>query len=142
MAPSILSSILPNLKSTKSFSNIFPFGCYAGSESPPSFITGNVRCLADETDEPGALMSTNLEFQECSLMCFTETFLQEHIPDYSISLPGFQTTRMNKDVKGSRKRKGSGIEVLVNNRWCTPGHASDIVSEFLSLLFTKSTTIS
>ncbi|MBN3311637.1 MROH1 protein, partial [Atractosteus spatula] len=54
-------------------------------------------------------------------MCFTETWLQELIPDSNVTIGGFQTVRADRNTE-SGKRKGGGLAVLVNNRWCNPGH--------------------
>ena len=65
----------------------------------PSFIMGDMTFLANTMDELDTLMRTNLEFRQDSLMCFTETWLQEHIPISSDSLSGFQTIRADRDMK-------------------------------------------
>uniref|UniRef100_A0A1A8RXB6 Reverse transcriptase domain-containing protein n=1 Tax=Nothobranchius rachovii TaxID=451742 RepID=A0A1A8RXB6_9TELE len=75
-------------------------------------------------EELQTLSRTQPEYRQCSVMCFTETWLQDHIPDSSVSLPGFLTVRADRDLKRSGKRKGGGVAVLVNNRWCHPGHVS------------------
>ncbi|MBN3317390.1 TSN11 protein, partial [Atractosteus spatula] len=54
-------------------------------------------------------------------MCFTETWLQELILDSNVTIGGFQTVRADRNTE-SGKRKGGGLVVLVNNRWCNPGH--------------------
>lgn len=56
------------------------------------------------------------------VMRFTEIWLQEHIPDSNTTVPGFQTVWVDRDRCLSGKKKGGGIAVLVNNRWCNPGH--------------------
>ncbi|XP_049435499.1 uncharacterized protein LOC125890744 [Epinephelus fuscoguttatus] len=57
-------------------------------------------------------------------MCFTETWLHQDIPDNNVSISGFQTVRADRDCTESGKRKGGGLAVLVNNRWCSPDHIS------------------
>lgn len=47
-----------------------------------------------------------MEYRECSLMCFMETWLHQDIPDDNISISGFQTVRANRDCTGSGKQKG------------------------------------
>ena len=88
----------------------------------PSIIMRNMRSLTNKTDELEALTRTNLELQEYCLKCFTEPWLQEHI-DFSIALPRFQTKRAYREMKRSEKSKGGGNAVLVNKRWCNPGHS-------------------
>ena len=42
--------------------------------------------LANKIDELEALMRKNLKFEQCGLLCFPETWLQEQIPDSKASL--------------------------------------------------------
>ena len=70
------------------------------------------------------LTSTQREYRESSILCFTETWLHEQIPDSNVTVPGFQTVRADRDTTATGKKKGGGLAVLVNNRWCNPGHVS------------------
>lgn len=71
-------------------------------------------------DELTALARSQMEYQECSLMCFKEIWLHQDIPDDKVSIEGYQTVRADRDYTRSGKRKGGGLAVLVNNRWCNP----------------------
>ncbi|KAI4883080.1 hypothetical protein NFI96_000510 [Prochilodus magdalenae] len=76
-------------------------------------------------DELTALAMSQKEYRQCSLMCFSETWLHQDIPDDNVSITGFQgggVVRADRDCTESGKRKGGGLAVLVNNRWCSPGH--------------------
>lgn len=42
-------------------------------------------------DELEALARTQTEYIECSLMCFTETWLHDQIPDSNVTIPGFHS---------------------------------------------------
>ncbi|KAL6473956.1 hypothetical protein MHYP_G00175170 [Metynnis hypsauchen] len=88
----------------------------------PSLIMGNVRSLVNKMDELTVLARSQREYRECSLMCFSETWLHQDIPDDNVSIDGFQTIRADRGCTESGKRKGGGLAVLVNNRWCNPGH--------------------
>ena len=55
-------------------------------------------------------------------MCFTETWLHRDISDQNVSVDGFHTVLSDRDCTESGKRKGGGLAVLVNSRWCKPGH--------------------
>ena len=90
----------------------------------PAVITGNVRSLANKVDELEALIRTQREYRESSIVCLTETWLHEQIPDSNITIPGFQTVRADRDTTATGKKKGGGLAVLVNNRWCHPGHVT------------------
>lgn len=90
----------------------------------PAVITGNVRSLANKVDELEALIRTQREYRESSIVCLTETWLHEQIPDSNVTIPGFQTVRADRDTIATGKKKGGGLAVLVNNRWCHPGHVT------------------
>lgn len=62
-----------------------------------------MRSLANKMDELQTLIGTQPEYRESSLC---------------------QAPRADRDLKRSRKRKGAGLAVLVNNRWCHPGHVT------------------
>lgn len=106
-------------------------GCRAGAKrkakkrkykpSVPAIIMGNVRSLGSKMDELGALVKTQREYRQCSMFCFTETWLHSHIPDHNVTVPGFRTVRADRDVR-SGKKKGGGVALLVNERWCNRGH--------------------
>lgn len=76
----------------------------------PSIVMGNIRSLTNKMDELAALTRHQREFRESSIMLFTETWLTE-------------LTLLRADrTKESGKRKGGGLAVFVNDRWCNPGH--------------------
>ncbi|KAI3371035.1 hypothetical protein L3Q82_023514, partial [Scortum barcoo] len=88
---------------------------------PPSIIMGNVRSLPNKMDELAALTRHQREYRECSLLLFTETWLTALTPDSAAELDGFTLLRADRS-KESGKRKGGGLAVFVNDRWCNPGH--------------------
>ncbi|XP_060947988.1 serine/threonine-protein phosphatase PP1-beta catalytic subunit-like [Limanda limanda] len=90
----------------------------------PSVIMGNVRSLPNNMEELTALTRLQREYRECSLMCFTETWLTELSPDSHVNLDGFQLVRADRKATECGKKKGGGIAVLVNDRWCHPAHTS------------------
>ena len=57
-------------------------------------------------------------------MCLTETWLNNNIPDANIELTGFSHVRADRDPSRSGKRKGGGLVLYINNRWCNPGHVT------------------
>ncbi|XP_033182022.1 uncharacterized protein LOC117152902 [Anabas testudineus] len=67
-------------------------------------------------DELGALTSSQREYRECSIMCFTETWFRNRFRT--------PTAPSAADCRSSGKRRGGGIAVLVSNRWCNPGHVT------------------
>ena len=92
----------------------------------PSLIMDNVRSLAKKMEELTALGKSQREYQECSLMCFMETWLHQDILDNNVSISGFQTVRADWDCTESGKHKGGELAVLVNNRWCNPGRPKQL----------------
>lgn len=109
-------------------------GCCAGSKlkakkrrfkpAVPAIMMGNVNSYHNKCDELLALVKHHRSFRESSLICLTETWLTDIIPDTAVELPGFTLVRADRDVKSSGKNKGGGLALFVNNRWCHPGHIS------------------
>ena len=95
----------------------------------PSILLSNVRSLKNKAEELRALVDTQRDYKECSALCFTETWLYPSVPDSSITPPGFQTFRTDRDCDITGKSVGGGVCVMVNERWCTD---TDIVSSFCS----------
>ncbi|XP_065817350.1 uncharacterized protein [Labrus bergylta] len=107
-------------------------GCRAGVKcrekkrrykpSVPSLIMGNVRSLPNKMEELTALTRLQREYRECSIMQFTETWLNELTPDTLVTLDGFHLVRADRSARESGKKKGGGIAMYVNERWCNSGH--------------------
>lgn len=88
----------------------------------PSVVMGNVRSLANKMDELTMLTRKEKIFRECSVMCFTETWLHKNIPDPVVDLNGFTCVRADRDPGSSEKKRGGGFALYVNNRWCSQSH--------------------
>nr|XP_023652428.1 uncharacterized protein LOC111835896 isoform X1 [Paramormyrops kingsleyae]XP_023652429.1 uncharacterized protein LOC111835896 isoform X1 [Paramormyrops kingsleyae] len=58
---------------------------------------GIVRSLANKMDELTALTRSQRVYQECSLLCFTELWLNQDIPDDNASVKGFHTLPADTD---------------------------------------------
>lgn len=65
---------------------------------------GNVRSLGNKLDELLALTGLHREFQECSIMCFTETWLNESISDSLVALDGFHLLRADRNTETGKKK--------------------------------------
>ncbi|KAK7898229.1 hypothetical protein WMY93_019082 [Mugilogobius chulae] len=92
-----------------------------GSRSPlPGIFLSNVRSLCNKTDELTLLMRRNKDFSTSCVLCFTETWLNEQIPDRALHLEGFQLLRgdRQRDLSGG-KTKGGGVCFYINNAWCS-----------------------
>lgn len=90
----------------------------------PSIIMGNVRSLSNKMDELAALTRLQHEYRVCSLMCFTETWLNVATPDSVVALQGFKLVRADRSFGESGKKKGGGLAVFINEKWCNPAHVS------------------
>ncbi len=53
----------------------------------PSIHLANLRSLPNKTDELLLLTRTNKDFSNSAVLCFTETWLSEAIPDNALHLP-------------------------------------------------------
>ena len=89
--------------------------------SVPSIIMGNVRSLLPKADELAALVRTQRVYRESSVLVFTETWLTGLTEDSLVSLDGFHLVRADRTAD-TGKRRGGGVAVFVNTRWCHPGH--------------------
>ena len=74
----------------------------------PSVVMGNVRSLSAVSSSILLLTRSHTEYRECSLMCFTETWLHRDITDQNLSVDGFHTVRADRDCTVSGKQKGGG----------------------------------
>ena len=84
----------------------------------PSLFLGNARSLPNKVDELTCNIQTRRDYRECSVFCFTETWLSSDIPDSAIQPPGFTVYRADRTAE-SGKRRGGGVCFLVNTRWCS-----------------------
>lgn len=92
--------------------------------SVPAIIVGNLRFLDSKMDELGELIKTRREYHECSLMCFTETWLHAHFPDHSVTMFGSRTCMLDKVVCLSINEKYGQIALL----WMKSGIIPDNVA--------------
>ncbi len=57
------------------------------------------------------------------MFCFTETWLNGNIPDSLLEQAGFTLVRPDRG-KQSGKKRGGGLAVFVNSKWCNSGHVT------------------
>ena len=96
---------------------------------------GNVRSLTIKMDELAGLVRTQRVFCESSMMCFTETWLHKNIPHSNITVDGFQTVWADRSHHESGKRKGGRLAIVINNKWCHPGHVTVKDMSHLCLIY-------
>ncbi|KAK3528689.1 hypothetical protein QTP70_009067 [Hemibagrus guttatus] len=78
----------------------------------------NVRSLCNKMDELTLQMNKNRDFPTSCVLCFTETWLCDVIPDSALQLGGFNLYRADRHTELSGKTKGGGICFYINNSWC------------------------
>ena len=85
----------------------------------PSMIMGNVQSLTNKMDELHACLRLR-DFRNSSIMCFTETWLNEKHHDPN--LDGFSFVRADRDKNVTGKAKGGGVCLYINEGWCHPAN--------------------
>lgn len=83
----------------------------------PSIVFGIVRSLPNKIDELRANIRFLHEYRESCLLCFTETWLHENIPDSAIDIGDYEIIRGDRTSE-SGKSRGGGVCVFVNHKWC------------------------
>ncbi|KAK3561055.1 hypothetical protein QTP86_026387, partial [Hemibagrus guttatus] len=84
----------------------------------PGIFLSNVRSLCNKMDELTLQMNKNRDFPTSCVLCFTETWLCDLIPDSALQLGGFNLYRADRHTELSGKTKGGGICFYINNSWC------------------------
>ncbi len=84
----------------------------------PSIHLANLHSLPNKTDEL-LLSQTNKDFSNSAALCFTETWLNDAIPNSVLHLPNFQLIRADRDAESTGKLRGGGTCFYINERWCT-----------------------
>ncbi len=105
------------------------------SPAIPSLMLSNVRSLENKLDLIQLSRSTQHETRDCCVFVFTETWLNDNIPDSAIQLHGLTCCRADRDSSLSGKTRGGGLCVYINKEWCNNAavlskHCSSLV-EFM-----------
>ncbi|KAK3526918.1 hypothetical protein QTP86_004715 [Hemibagrus guttatus] len=85
----------------------------------PSIHLVNLRSLPNKMDKLLLLSRTNKDFSNSAALCFTESWLNDTIPDNALNLPGFQLFRADWVTESAGKSRGGGTCFYINKRWCT-----------------------
>ncbi len=101
----------------------------------PTLMLSNFRSLENKLDLIQLSRSTQHEARDCCVFVFTETWLNNNIPDSAIQLHGLNCYRANRDSSLSGKTRGGGLCVYINKEWCNNAaviskHCSSLV-EFM-----------
>ncbi|XP_019210931.1 uncharacterized protein LOC109200009 [Oreochromis niloticus] len=70
-------------------------------------------------DELALIRSMNRDFAFSCVLCFTESWLCEDIPDCALKLEGFHLLRADQQASLSGKTTGGGVCFYINSGWCT-----------------------
>ncbi len=101
----------------------------------PTLMLSNVRSLENKLDLIQLSRSTQHEARDCCVFVFTETWLNDNIPDSAIQLNKLTCYRADIDKTLSGKSRGGGLCVYINKEWCNNAaviskHCSSLV-EFM-----------
>ncbi len=81
-------------------------------------MLSNVNSLENKLDLIQLSRSTQHEARDCCVFVFTETWLNDNIPDSAIQLHGLNCYRADRDSSLSGKTRGGGLCVYINKEWC------------------------
>ena len=84
----------------------------------PSLFLANVRSLDNKLDLIRLRLGVSQEMRNCAVLCFTETWLNENMPDSAFQLDGQLLFRADRNSLSGKTRWG-GLCVYLNKRWCT-----------------------
>ena len=82
----------------------------------PSLMFGNARSLRNKIDELSAHCKFDYAYRDCSIMAFSETWLQDRDSDSTVDIQGYSLWR--HDRQGTTKQRGGGVCAYINERWC------------------------
>ncbi len=84
----------------------------------PTLMLSNVRSLENKLDLIQLTRSTQHEARDCCVFVFTETWLNDNIPDSAIQLNKLTCYRADRDKTLSGKSRGGGLCLYINKEWC------------------------
>ncbi len=84
----------------------------------PTIVLANVRSLDNKLDYIRLLRSTQRTVRDCCVFVFTETWLNNSVPDCAIQLEQLTCYRADRALIEGGKRRGGGLCVYINNVWC------------------------
>ena len=90
----------------------------AGRPPIPSLFLSNVRSLDNKMDLLRLRLGASCEMRNCAVLCLTETWLNDNMPDSALQLDGRLLFRADRNQQ-SGKARGGGLCVYVNKGWCT-----------------------
>lgn len=100
----------------------------------PSLIVANVHSLDNKSDYIQLLRSTQREVRDCCVFIFTESWLNDNIPDSAIQLTALTCYCTDQVIMEGGKTRSGGV---ISNAWCrnaaiTHKHCS-LLAEFMTM---------
>lgn len=83
----------------------------------PTMILSNAQSIKKKADELRANTRYLHEYREAYVLAFSETWLNETVPDSEVCPEGLTITRMDRCSKATGKEQGGGVCVMINDRW-------------------------
>ena len=87
---------------------------------PHLVIMGNANSLTNKCDELEALVRNQRLYKENSLICLSESWLNDNTPDSCVDIPGFTAVQVDRDLSMRGRRKGGDIIRFFKKRWVNP----------------------
>ncbi len=84
----------------------------------PTIVLANVRSLDNKLDYIRLLRSTQRTVRDCCAFVFTETWLNNSVPDCAIQLDQLTFYRADRALVEGGKTRGGGLCVYINDAWC------------------------
>ena len=83
----------------------------------PAVIMSNVQSLNNKIDELRANVKYVKEYKNSCVLCFTESWPNNQIPDSHVELEGFHIVRLDRTIESGKQRRG-GLYIYINSLWC------------------------
>ncbi len=84
----------------------------------PTIVLANVRSLDNKLDYIRILRSTQRTVRDCCVFVFTETWLNNNVPDCAIQLDQLTCYRADRALVERGKSRGGRLCVYINDAWC------------------------
>ncbi len=84
----------------------------------PTIVLAKVRSMDNKLDYIRLLRSTQRTVRDCCVFVFTETWLNNSLPDCAIQLDQLTCYRADRALVEGGKSHGGGLCVYINDAWC------------------------
>ena len=98
----------------------------------PVIITGNAQSVHGKLEELTGLCQYLHQYRDASVMCFTESWFTEKMPNDYLAIKDFHLERGDRDLQATGKTKGGGVCCYINEKYCDPSNIK--VIDKISLL--------